>query len=76
MWDLIVSAPDHCLSFYFSNFSCFISFGNKRSKVDILTLRLWKKLTWGLTYFTQFICPDTALRPSFKTNATIFRKCP
>ena len=26
MWDLVVSDPDHCLSFYFSNFSCFISF--------------------------------------------------
>ena len=22
IWDLIVSVPDHCLSFYFLNFSC------------------------------------------------------
>ena len=22
MWDLIVSVPDHCLSFYFGNIGC------------------------------------------------------
>ena len=38
-----------------SNFSYFISFGNKRLNFGILTLRLWKKITWGLTYFDQFI---------------------
>ena len=28
MWDLIVSVPDHCLSFYFVNRYCFgIHFG-------------------------------------------------
>ena len=27
IWDLIVSVPDHCLSFYFSNFSKAFYFG-------------------------------------------------
>ena len=26
MWDLIVSVPDHCLSFYFSEYASFVSF--------------------------------------------------
>ena len=31
MWDLIVSVPDHCLSFYFSIFSFSMSFFYKFS---------------------------------------------
>ena len=29
MWDLIVSVPDHCLSFYFSHDVAHITVGNK-----------------------------------------------
>ena len=32
MWDLIVSVPDHCLSFYFSN--CFV-ISSIRSGINI-----------------------------------------
>ena len=32
MWDLIVSVPDHCLSFYFSHL--FIHLDVERSKFD------------------------------------------
>ena len=33
MWDLIVSVPDHCLSFYFPNRSKLLSLGCKRTDV-------------------------------------------
>ena len=40
MWDLIVSVPDHCLSFYFTNVSPYIDhsavynfFGPLRSEI-------------------------------------------
>ena len=72
MWDLIVSVPDHCLSFYFSwvsNFFCFISFGNKWLNFNFITLHLWKKITWGLTYFDQFIL----LKSSFVKIAKMSR---
>ena len=29
MWDLIVSVPDHCLSFYFGNITLGISYSSK-----------------------------------------------
>ena len=36
MWDLIVSVPDHCLSFYFVDFVC--------SNVSVLVLLSWSHL--------------------------------
>ena len=38
MWDLIVSVPDHCLSFYFSKFL-----------IDLL--RLWREILITHSYF-------------------------
>ena len=36
------------------NSSHFIPFGYRRYDFDILTLRLCKQLSWGLTYFDEF----------------------
>ena len=44
MWDLIVSVPDHCLSFYFSSFdgaSIIVSF----SSLDDLVTYLYAFMT-------------------------------
>ena len=38
----------------FSN--TFEIFLNKQLEFWNLTLRPWKKVTWGLTYFDEFIC--------------------
>ena len=32
MWDLIVAAPDHCLSFYFSNYTVHMVNGYNAAK--------------------------------------------
>ena len=42
--------------------NCFISFGNKQLNFGILTLRPWKKLTWGLNYFDQFTLLHSLMR--------------
>ena len=36
MWDLIVSVPDHCLSFYFLRCTGYLSFTKDRIKHDLL----------------------------------------
>ena len=56
MWDLIVSVPDHCLSFYFAAVSldAIVSIGpslcsvpmdptSYQTKVDIIILNFYKK---------------------------------
>ena len=38
MWDLIVSVPDHCLSFYFTHLSFgHITFKNFRGNIVMIT---------------------------------------
>ena len=46
MWDLIVSVPDHCLSFYFSSyldvvFVCFKSESTATNIVCITSVSYW-----------------------------------
>ena len=40
MWDLIVSVPDHCLSFYFPEISC----AENEILVDILNNRILSEI--------------------------------
>ena len=43
------------------DFSHYFLFRNKSFNCTILTLRLWEKMTWGLTYFDQFICHSVCI---------------
>ena len=36
MWDLIVSVPDHCLSFYFTKYACTCPIAKKGKTVYVL----------------------------------------
>ena len=50
MWDLIVSVPDHCLSFYFSEKKRFCELIFKtRVKVNVHPLRFWLRLILVVT---------------------------
>ena len=56
MWDLIVSVPDHCLSFYFSNlFIIYIIYLSFYS----LALTSWRAFLIGLS--PASVCPSICL---------------
>ena len=48
MWDLIVSVPDHCLSFYFETVN----------NVQILKVAVLKEIKQGLAWQYQFLCKN------------------
>ena len=45
MWDLIVSVPDHCLSFYFENYEISSLYHCRHGPVRFITLKLFKIFT-------------------------------
>ena len=47
MWDLIVSVPDHCLSFYLVDMQAFSSF-NKRFKYILTVIDVFSKHAWAV----------------------------
>ena len=52
MWDLIVSVPDHCLSFYFSNLGCCIS----KESIFRLLIRCFSSVHMILFFCIQIQC--------------------
>ena len=58
MWDLIVSVPDHCLSFYFSNLLRYSSIArptNKKSVTNSLDMTA-ANITFECSFISLDIC--------------------
>ena len=47
MWDLIVSVPDHCLSFYLVDMQAFTSF-NKGFRYILTVIDVFSKYVWAV----------------------------
>ena len=45
MWDLIISVPDHCLSFCFVSCSDFVGYGNSLSNIITFLLSYTELIT-------------------------------
>ena len=67
---LWIYTQDAAVKLSFSNFSCFNSFGNKRLKFCILTLRLYKQMAWGLRILTSLYKDN--VRKSLRTKESMF----
>ena len=59
MWDLIVSVPDHCLSFYFTNCSIFTKWFHGSADCAFLT---------QLRYKCVFMCPFCSIVILYKSE--------
>ena len=73
MWDLIVSVPDHCLSFYFTNVSFYYTFHHLRVFHQYVRIILnHKKLACEIFHLHILACQR--ILPIFNVSIRMFRQ--